>query len=144
VTGAAETGTVSEPGADALRLALDVPASARVGVPVPIALRVENVAGRPVELYLRGRTIAFDVVVTRADGRVAWRRLAGASIPAIVQLRVLAAGETLVLRTAWDQRTGDGVPAGVGRYTVRGLLLTDRAEPLETEAAALEIAPDAG
>jgi hypothetical protein len=135
---------VSEPAADALRLALDVPASARAGAPVAIVLRVENVAADPVALYLRGRAIAFDVVVTRADGRVVWRRLDGAIIPAVVQLRVLAPGETLALGAEWDQRTRDGAPAGPGRYTVRGLLLTDRPEPLETEDAALEIAPNAG
>lgn len=140
--GAARVGEgrfVNAPAADSLRVTLHVPPAVRERAPVAIALRVENVAGRAVELYLRGRTIAFDVVVTRADGRVAWRRLEGEIVPAVVQLRVLAPGETLVLRAEWDQRTRGGAFAGVGRYAVRGQLLTDRPEPMETPTAPLEI-----
>jgi hypothetical protein len=139
---AAASDAVSEPaGADSVRLRLEVPARVRAGERVPIALRVENVAARPVELYLRGRTIAWDVVVARADGAVAWRRLEGEVIPAIVQLRALAPGEVLTLRGEWDQRTAGGAPAGPGRYVARGLLLTDRPEALETPAVPLEVVP---
>jgi hypothetical protein len=134
-------GVVSAPAADSVRVTLDVPPAVRERAPVAITLRVENVSPRAVELYLRGRTIAFDVVVTRADGRVAWRRLEDAIVPAVVQLRALAPGEALVLRAEWDQRTRGGAFAGVGRYAVRGLLLTDRPEPMETPPLPLEITP---
>ena len=100
------TAPPAESQGDSLRLRVEVPASVRQGTSVPVTLRVENVSPRPVELYLRGRTIAFDVIVARAGGQVVWRRLDGAAIPAIVQLRVLAPGEALVLRATWDQRTG--------------------------------------
>ena len=128
------------PSADSLRLSLDVPREARAGAPVPMALRVENAAARPLDLYLRGRTIAFDLVVERADGRPIWRRLEGEMVPAIVQLRTLAPGEVLELRARWNGRTARGAPAP-GDYVVRGLLLTDGPDPLATPAAPLRILP---
>ena len=130
---------VTSPAADSLRLRLDVPAGVRAGAPVPIVLRVENVSPRPVELYLRGRTIAFDVVVARADGGVVWRRLEDEVIPAVVQVRALAPNETLELRAEWDQRTARGAAVPAGEYVARGLLLTDRPEPLETPPVPLRI-----
>ena len=133
---------MSDAAVDSVRLALDVPATARAGASVPIALRVENVAGRALELYLRGRTIAWDVVVARAGGDTVWRRLDGEVIPAIVQLRLLAPGEVLTLRAAWDQRDAAGAHVGPGRYTVRADLLTDRPEPLAAAPAPVEIAPE--
>ena len=123
---------------DSLRLSLVIPTQVRSGERVPITLRAENIGARPLELYLRGRTIAFDVVVTREGGEVVWRRLEGEVIPAILRLEVLAPGQVLELRAEWDQRTNDGVPVGGGSYVVRGLLLTD-AEPWETPPATLRI-----
>jgi hypothetical protein len=105
---------------------------------VSITLRAENIGGRPLELYLRGRTIAFDVVVARADGEAVWRRLEGEVIPAILRLEVLTPGQVLELGAEWDQRTNGGAPVGAGSYEVRGLLLTD-AEPWETPPATLRI-----
>src|SRR5688572_5501144 len=58
---------------DTLRLRLDVPREVRGGAAVPFAFHVENVAGRPLTLYLQGRAIAFDVVVRDASGRTVWR-----------------------------------------------------------------------
>jgi hypothetical protein len=131
-----------------VRLRLELPARVRAGERVPLALHVESVAPRPIDLSLRGRTIAWDVVVTRADGAAdgaeVWRRLAGEAIPAIIQLRALAPREVLTLRGEWDQRTAAGAPAAPGRYTVRALLLTDRPEPMESPAAPLEIVPGGG
>lgn len=124
---------------DSLRLQLHVPDQVRAGDTVPMTLRVHNVAGRPLDLHLRGRTIAFDIVVTRADGSTAWRRLEGQIIPAIIQLRTLAADEALELRAEWHQRTNKGEPVGSGVYTVQALLLTDAPQPLESPRVPLQI-----
>jgi Intracellular proteinase inhibitor len=132
-----EPQTVSD--ADSLRLTLHLPAEVAPGAQVPITLRAENVAGRPLDLYLRGRTAAFDVTVESAAGDTLWRRLEGEVIPAIVQMRTLAPGERLELRATWDQRRRSGVPAGPGDYTVRGALLTDVPEPLRPPPAPLRI-----
>ena len=136
-----ESGVVTGPtsGApDSLRLRLVVPPEARRGEPVPIVLRVENGADRPLELYLRGRTITFDVVV-RAGTDTVWRRLEGEIIPAIVQLRVLAPAETLELRAVWNQQAADGRGVAAGDYTVQGLVLTEHPEPLATPVVPLRI-----
>jgi hypothetical protein len=104
-----------------------------------MALRVENRRDRPIEVALRGRTIAFDIVVRRDTGEDVWRRLDGETIPAIVQLRVLEPGEVMTLRATWDQTTRSGTPAGPGEYRVQGLLLTDDPAPLATPPVTLRI-----
>ena len=126
---------------DSLRLQLVSPAQVRAGEAVPIALRLENVGPRPMELYLRGRTIAFDVTVTRPAGDTLWQRLHDAIIPAIIQLRVLAPGEALVLEHEWDQRDNGGAPVGPGEYVVRGSILTDAPAPWASAPAPLRIVP---
>jgi hypothetical protein len=137
-SGDAQSRSVTTQAPDSLRFSLVMPQEVRAGQRVPVTLRAENVGGRPLELSLRGRTIAFDVVVSRADGEVVWRRLEGEIIPAILRLEVLAPGRVLELRAEWDQRTNGGLSVGTGRYVVRGLLLTD-AEPWETPPAPLRI-----
>jgi hypothetical protein len=123
-------------------LRLDVPTDAPRGATVPITLLVENPSEQPLDLYLRGRDIAFDVVVARANGDVAWRRLEGEIIPAILQLRTLAPHEVLELRAQWDQRTNRGRPVDAGLYSVRGVLLTEEQVPLETPIAQLRISAE--
>lgn len=90
------------------------------------------------DLYLRGRSATFDVIVTRPDGNVAWRRLEGEVIPAIVHLRTLAPAEHLELITVWDQQTMNGVPIDAGEYSARGLLLVEGG-PMETSSVPLHI-----
>ena len=116
---------MTAPPPDPLRLELDIPAEARVGSTVPITLRVENIGGRPLELYLRGRTITFDIVVRRADGEVVWRRLEHEIIPAILRLEVLTPHQVLELRADWSLETSAGVPVTPGPYVLQGLLLTE-------------------
>ena len=101
---------------DSLAFTIHVPDSVRAGEPVPIVLRVTNRTDAPVDLHLLGRTIAFDVVVTREDGTPVWRRLEGQAVQSILQLR----------------------------YRVHGELPTDEPEPLRTPAAPLRILPDQG
>ena len=93
-------------------------------------------------LYLRGRTIAFDIVVAREDGNVIWRRLEGQFVPAIIQVKELAPGEVLELRGEWNQRTARGRPVGAGLYSVRGELVIGDAPPLATAPVQLRIGPD--
>lgn len=111
---------------DSMRVEIVAPTEVRVGAPVPIAIRIGNTAGRPIELHLQGRTAVFDLLVTRGDS-VVWRRLEGQASPAILQLRTLAPGEVLELRDTWDQRDGAGRPVGPGEYGVSGAVPTDGA-----------------
>jgi len=113
---------------DSLRLELDVATEARVGSVVSIALRVRNVGDRPIDLYLRGRTVAFDVIVRRDSGEVVWRRLENAIIPAILRIETLAPNATLELRADWSVETSTGAPVMPGTYAVQGVLLTEDAE----------------
>ena len=125
---------------DSLALTLDVPPSVRRGTAVPFTFRVANRSAAPVTLYLRGRTIAFDVTITDAGGGVVWRRLEDEAIEGILQLRELAVGETLTLRATWDQRTARGAAVDAGEYRAQAELLTDGA-PLASAPATFRIAP---
>jgi len=125
--------------ADSMTVELTVPDHVRAGAPVPLALRVTNRSTSPLTLYLRGRPIAFDVIVTDARGEVVWRRLKGATISMALQVRELEPGETLALDDVWQQRTNTGAQVEPGEYHLKGQLLTD-SEPLETASAPLRIA----
>lgn len=105
---------------------------------MPIVLRAENVSGEILELYLQGRTIAFDVVVTDADEHVVWRRLEGEIVPAILRIETLEPGAVLELEARWDQRSNAGEPVAPGRYTVRGEVLAE-GDPLVTPTAGFRI-----
>lgn len=109
------------------------------GDPVPIVIVAENVGQGPLELYLRGRTIAFDVTAARPDGVVVWRRLEGAVTQAILQLHVLQSGERLELADEWDQRGNDGRPVEPGPYDLTGMLFTDDLDPLRTPPVTIRI-----
>lgn len=124
--------------ADSLQLELAVPVRVRAGASIPFTLRLRNRTERPLDVYLRGRTATFDVVVTRVGGDVVWRRLEDEIIPAIVHLRVLKPGEHVELVAAWDQRTRDGSSLAPGQYSARALLLVE-GDPLEAPPARFEI-----
>lgn len=129
------------PRADSLHLSLEAPDRVRSGEEALLTLRVENVSGGPLDLYLRGRTIAFDLVVTDEGGNPVWSRLHGEIIPAILRVEHLAAGDTLVLRDSWDGRTDAGESVPSGRYRVHGVLLTE-GDPLRTPVRCLEVEGD--
>ena len=116
---------------DSLGLELTLPGRVRAGEPMPIKLHVQNLTQRTLDLYLRGRTITFDVVVARPAGEVVWQRLEDEIIPAILHLRTLAPSERIELEVVWDQRTRQGEPLEPGEYVARGQLLVE-GEPLET------------
>jgi hypothetical protein len=100
-----------------------------------------NLGRRPVTAYLQGRPVAFDVIVSLHDGSVVWRRLKGAVVTAVLQVRTLAPGEVLEFRDTWRQRTNSGAPVGPGEYLVVGVLPADPPAELRTHAARLRILP---
>lgn len=124
---------------DSLRFTLHAPAHAAPGETVPIELRLTNIASETVTVHLLGREIAFDVEVRDASGDLVWRRLEGEIIPQILQVRILAPGETLTLRDVWTQRTNQGRPVPAGTYLLQGVLPTEEPEPLRTGTSRLEI-----
>ena len=120
-------------------VSLDVPPSVAAGAPVPIRLRVKNETAAPLDLYLRGRDVAFDITVADSTGDVVWRKLEGEVTQAILQLRTLAPGEVMELSHTWDQKSQRGSPVPPGRYTVRGSVLTDGRTTLDPPPATVEI-----
>jgi hypothetical protein len=132
---------ISAPVSDTLRLRIQAPDHVPAGEPIPISLHLENISDRTLDLYLRGRTITFDLVVADAAGEVVWRRLEGEVIPAILRIEPLPAGESLTLEASWDQRTNAGDPVDPGMYTVYGELLTE-SDPLATPTEWLRIEPN--
>lgn len=121
---------------------LDVPGSVAPGATVPIRLRVRNTTTAPLDLYLRGRDVTFDIAITDSAGDAIWSRLKGEPIQAILQLRELAPGEVLELSHDWDQKSQRGNQVPPGRYLVRGEVLTDGQRSLEAPAVPLEITAD--
>lgn len=125
---------------EAAVVTLDVPQSAAAGTPVPIRIRLKNEAAAPLDLYLRGRDVTFDVTVTDSAGDVVWRRLQGEVVQAIVQLKTLAPNETIELVHTWDQRSHRGAQVPPGRYAIRASILTDGQAQLASKEANLLIA----
>jgi hypothetical protein len=119
---------VTTPPADSLRLELAVPAEARVGSTIPITLRATNAGDQPVDLYLRGRTITFDIIVRHDRGDVVWRRLQNEVIPAILRIETLAPNQVLELHASWSLGPTAGDPVTPGTYVVEGVLFTDGPE----------------
>ncbi len=126
---------------DSPTVTLVVPPEVRAGEPVPMTLRATNATDRPLTLYLRGRPVAFDLVVAGTDGTVLWRRLAGAVISMVLQVRTLAPGETLEFKDTWKQATKAGHRVLPGEYVVTGELPTDGPRPFVTAPVALRILP---
>ncbi len=124
-----------------MRVEITVPAKVRRGDAVPIMLRLVNDADTAVDVVLQGRPIAFDVAVTRTDGEPVWHRLAGETVTAILQLRTLPAGESLVFRTTWDQRSHSGAPVPAQEYEVQGAVLSDPPTVFRSGPAKLTILP---
>lgn len=125
--------------ADSPTVKLDVPREVQAGDAVPMTLRVTNTTDRPLTLRLRGRPIAFDLVVSREDGSIVWRRLEGAMIAMVLQVRTLGPGETLQLEDIWQQQSARGSRVSSGDYTVTAALLTDSPTPLRSSPTSLRI-----
>jgi hypothetical protein len=113
----------------------------RSGEAVPITLRLTNTSRKPATVYLQGRPVAFDIIVSRHDGEVVWRRLEGAVVPAVLQVRTLGPGEVLEFNDSWSQRNNQGKPVRPGEYLVAGVLPTDPPAELRTKTVPLRILP---
>ena len=125
---------------DSITFTVVAPQSVGRGEAVPITLRLTNTGARTLNLYLTGRTITFDIIVTRADGHVVWHRLQHVTSQQIVQVKTLAPGERFELKDVWHQRTNAGARVSAGDYTLTGVIPTDR-EPLRTVPLRLQIRP---
>lgn len=117
-------------GNDSITVMLTAPARVRLGDRVPIVISVKNTTARPLELALAGRDIAFDIIATR-DGTVAWQRLAGQTIPSILQLKKLLPGESFELMDYWR-------PNAAGTYHISAKIVTD-GKPLEPSPLSIVI-----
>lgn len=124
-----------------LQVSLTAPDRAPVGSMVPIVIRLENAGEARLELYLRGRTIAYDILIRDPTGRVVWHRLEGEIVPGIIQLRILKPREVLELSHEWDQRTNREELVEPGLYTAEGLVLTDGPQPFTSAPRQLVIIP---
>ncbi|HUR92133.1 MAG TPA: BsuPI-related putative proteinase inhibitor [Gemmatimonadaceae bacterium] len=118
---------------------LEVPLTVVVGAPVPVKIRVKNATAAPLELYLRGRDVTFDLAVTDSSGDAIWRRLEGQATQAVLQLKTLAPGDAVDLSYTWDQKSQRGLQVPPGRYTIRGSLVTDGQSKVESPPATLDI-----
>ncbi len=124
-----------------MTLHISVPPRIRAGEPVAVTLSVTNHGTKPLTLYLKGRPVAFDVIVRRKHGPVVWRRLSGKTIAMVLRVETVPPGGSLRFEEVWSQRTQAGAPVEPGDYTVTGELPTDGPEPLRSAAAPLRIDP---
>ena len=99
-----------------------------------ITLRVRNPGDHAIDVYMRGRSPTFDVIISREDGAQVWHRLQNEIIPAIALVRTLAAGEQFEISAEWDGRDSSGKPVVAGNYSARALLLVEGA-PLQAPQA---------
>jgi len=125
---------------DSITFTVVAPPSVRRGEAVAITLRLTNTGAQPLSLHLTGRTIAFDIIVTGADGNVVWHRLEHVTGQQIVHVKTLAPRETFELKDVWHQRTNAGARVSPGDYTLTGVIPTDRAS-LRTAPLPLRIMP---
>jgi hypothetical protein len=130
---------VTEPDREQIRFDIEAPQRLPSGEPVPITLIIGNTSDRHVDLYVTGRPVAFDIVITSADGTVVWRRLEGQTVAAILQVLELRPHSTFELRDDWMQRTNKGVAVEPGRYKIVGELIMERQGSLVSRPANLEI-----
>jgi intracellular proteinase inhibitor BsuPI len=124
--------------ADSVKFELSTPSEVKQGEPVPVTLRLTNASDSTVTVYLQGRPTAFDIEVADETGRLIWRRLEGQVVAAILAVRSLAPGESLVFEDSWPQRDQAGRQVPSGTYAVTGVLPTD-AEPIRSRPAELRI-----
>lgn len=124
-----------------MTLQIVLPDTVRAGEAVPITLRLMNTGQSPATIYLQGRPVAFDIIVSRRDGAAVWRRLEGAVVSAVLQVRSLAPGEVLEFRDSWSQQSNLGKSVGPGEYLVTGVLPTDPPAELRTAPKPLRILP---
>ena len=105
-----------------LRVHVAAPRRAVVGTAVPIKLVVSNSGRTKVQVLQAVPPPAFDLTITRKDGRVVWQRLPPDAVLATAGLLYsLAAGQSHDVETiSWDQRDLHGRQVEPGRYEIQG------------------------
>lgn len=93
--------------------------------PVRMTLHVRNTGATPISLGLTGHPVAFDLVVSRADGTEVWRRLHGSVAPLVLRLVRLEAGQGLEFSDIWNRKDNWGRRTPPGSYIARGVLPTE-------------------
>jgi hypothetical protein len=126
---------------DSMTLDVSAPREVRAGELVALAIHLTNTGKAPMTLYLRGRPVAFDLIVTDVHGKIVWRRLEKAVTSMVLQVRELPPGKTLTFEEVWTQRTNAGALVQPGEYRVKGEVLTDTDAPLETPVHSFRILP---
>jgi hypothetical protein len=111
--------------ADSLRLTLTLRDTVTAGEPVPVTLRAENVTDRRLDLYLTGREVTMDLVVTNTAGDTIWRRLEGEVVPMVLRVESLEPNASLELTATWPGRDQGDRPVVPGLYRVRGSILAE-------------------
>lgn len=124
---------------DSPEFTVRVPATVHAGEPVRVRLRLANVSSHTIEVHLQGRETVFDVVVLDAAGAEVWRRLGGTPALAILQLRPLAAGDSIEFVATWDQTDRAGRQVPTGTYRVFGELPGDAPAPLRSAPVPLQV-----
>lgn len=118
---------------------MEAPARVKIGEPVPLLLTVFNPEKTAVTLYLMGRVPTADFLIADSGGRTVWSLRHGETLMASLQVHRLAAGKSLSFRQIWDQRSNSGKPVPAGHYLVRGVLLTDRPDGMESAVETVRI-----
>jgi hypothetical protein len=106
-----------------LRVHVTAPRRAVVGTAVPIKFVVSNSGSTKVEVLQAVPAPAFDLTITRKDGRVVWQRLPpDATLASAALVYSLAAGQSHDVETiSWDQRDLHGRQVEPGRYEIQGM-----------------------
>ena len=121
------------------RVTLDIETRRRRDDPLRFIIRIVNDNDFPVDLYLGGRDITYDVIVSRRNGPVVWQRLEGQIIPAILRIETIGPLESIELVDEWNLRDNAGRHVGTGSYTMKAVILTDGTMSLESPNVAFEL-----
>ena len=103
-----------------------------------ITLRVRNPGDHAIDVYMRGRSPTFDVIISREDGTKVWHLLQNEIIPAIALVRTLAPAEQFEVSAEWDGHDSLDNPVAAGNYSARGLLLVE-GEPLKSPSVSFAL-----
>ncbi len=124
-------GAPAEPvGADSVRAYVELREMGYAALePVPMRLVVRNISARALRLTFPDAQ-RFDFVISRDRERV-WAWSDGRTFAGSQGILSLARGDSLVYDYTWDGKLAGGTLPRLGRYRVRGLLMTR--PPVETD-----------
>jgi hypothetical protein len=116
-----------------------LPSAASLGDTVKIVLRLRNDGPKAITLQLPGRPVAFDVVISRAEGQRVWRRLNHGAVSSALMLLNLPPRGFKDFVLLWPQVDGTGNRVAPGRYRVTGILPIEGGGQLRTRQHELVI-----